>query len=261
MNRGQFFIDSDMEQAKCRRIMTSLETANETFSRHIGSNPYPGRGLVVGKAASGEAWQQVYFIMGRSPNSRNRQFAVDGSSLETQPFDPSKVEDPSLIIYEAMLESENRFLVSNGDQTRTLHDGLRRGESMRDALSCREREPDAPNYTPRITGMLDLQSGDASISLSVLKANKINPEFTDRHYFYPGAPSDGIGYGLTTYMGDGNPLPTFIGDPLLLPLKGSVEETLEAYWEVLDKDNRISLAIKEIALDGSSSRIVFKNKY
>ena len=241
--------------------MTSLETATETFNRHIGSNPYPGRGLVVGKSASGEAWQQVYFIMGRSPNSRNRQFAVEGSNLETQPFDPSKVEDPSLIIYHAMLETENSFLVSNGDQTRTLHDGLVGGGTMRSALSQREREPDAPNYTPRITGFLDLRGGEASIGLSVLKANKINPDLTDRHYFYPGVPSDGIGYGLTTYMGDGNPLPTFVGDPLLLPLKETAEETLEAYWGVLDEDNRISLAVKEIALDGSSSRIVFKNKY
>ena len=240
--------------------MTSLETATETLNRHIGTNPYPGRGLVVGKSASGEAWQQVYFIMGRSPNSRNRQFAVEGSSLETQPFDPSKVEDPSLIIYEAMLETENRFLVSNGDQTRTLHDGLEKGGTMRSSLSQREREPDAPNYTPRITGFLDLRGGEASIGLSVLKANKINPGFTDRHYF-PGVPNDGIGYGLTTYMGDGNPLPTFIGDPLLLPLKSTAEETLEVYWDALDKDNRISLAVKEIALDGSSSRIVFKNKY
>ena len=108
---------------------------------------------------------------------------------------------------------------------------------------------------------MDLRGGEASIGLSVLKANKINPDLTDRHYFYPGVPSDGIGYGLTTYMGDGNPLPTFVGDPLLLPLKETAEETLEAYWGVLDEDNRISLAVKEIALDGSSSRIVFKNKY
>lgn len=241
--------------------MAFFETATATFNRHIGSNPYPGRGLVIGKAASGAAWLQVYFIMGRSPNSRNRQFAIRGTTLETQPFDPSKVEDPSLIIYEAMLEWENRFLVSNGDQTRTLYQGLSDGGTMRSALSAREREPDAPNYTPRISGMLDLSANVPEIGLSILKANRIDPAYTDRHYYYPGVPGDGIGYGLTTYMGDGNPLPAFEGDPLLLPLKGTAEETLEAYWDVLDVDNRISLAVKEIALDGSSSRIVFKNKY
>jgi IMP cyclohydrolase len=160
-----------------------------------------------------------------------------------------------------MLEMENRFLVSNGDQTRTLYEGLARGGTMSSSLSRREREPDAPNYTPRITGLLDLSGEQASIGLSILKANRINPELTDRHYFYPDAPCDGIGYGLTTYMGDGNPLPTFEGDPLLLPLMGTAEETLEAYWNALDEDNRISLAVKEISLDGSSSRIVFKNKY
>ena len=255
------FIDSSTEQAKCSLFMDSFETASETLDRHIGSNPYPGRGLVVGKSASGEAWQQVYFIMGRSPNSRNRQFAIEGSNLETQPFDPSKVEDSSLIIYEAMLETGKRFLVSNGDQTRTLRDGLETGGTMRSALGQREREPDAPNYTPRITGLLDLHGAEASIGLSILKANKINPCLTDRHYFYPDVPGDGIGYGLTTYMGDGTPLPTFVGDPIFFPLKETAEETLETYWDALDKNNRISLAVKEVALDGSSSRIVFKNKY
>ncbi len=241
--------------------MASLEIATATFSNHIGTNPYPGRGLVVGKSANGDAWLQVYFIMGRSPNSRNRQFSIDGATLGTQPFDPSKVEDPSLIIYEAMLENDNRFLVSNGDQTRTLHEGLTSGKSMRVALAEREREPDAPNYTPRITGILDLSGDVPTVSLSILKANKIDAALTDRHFYYPDNPSNGIGYGLTTYMGDGNPLPTFIGDPLLLPLKATAEETLESYWNELDSDNRISLAVKEIALDGSSSRIVSKNKY
>ncbi len=241
--------------------MSPQELASETLKNHIGSNPYPGRGLVIGETSSGDVWLQVYFIMGRSPNSRNRQFAIEGSTLETQPFDPSKVEDPSLIIYEAMLELEKVFMVSNGDQTRTLCEGLVEGKSMRSALSVREREPDAPNYTPRITGLLDLSSDQPAIALSLLKANKIDPTNTDRHYFYPEVPAAGIGYGLTTYMGDGDPLPTFVGDPLLLPLGSTAEETLATYWEALDEDNRISLAVKEIASDGSSSRILVKNKY
>ncbi len=241
--------------------MTPVETASKTLENHIGANPYPGRGLVVGKSADGSHWQQIYFIMGRSPNSRNRQFAVQGSTLETQPFDVAKVEDPSLIIYEAMLEHDKTFLVSNGDQTRTLYSGLANGQSMEQALREREREPDAPNYTPRITGMLELSSQNPGISLSILKANKIDPTLTDRHYFFPSPPSNGIGYGLTTYMGDGNPLPTFVGDPLLLPIEATVEETLEKYWLALNLENRISLAVKEIALDGTTSRIVTVNKY
>lgn len=241
--------------------MSASQLATETLNSHIGSNPYPGRGLAIGLAANGDAWQQVYFIMGRSPNSRNRQFSVVGGTLETQPYDPSKVEDPSLIIYEAMLEAKDSYLVSNGDQTRTLCDGLMAGKSMREALAVREREPDAPNYTPRITGALDFSDTSPSIALSILKANKIDPAKTDRHYFYPALPGSGLAYGLTTYMGDGNPLPTFVGDPLILPLEATAESTLELYWNALDEDNRISIAVKEIAIDGSSSRIVSKNKY
>jgi len=241
--------------------MTPLEIASETLENHIAGNPYPGRGLVVGKSQDDSHWQQVYFIMGRSPNSRNRQFAFEAGVLETRPFDESKVEDPSLIIYEAMLECRKAFLVSNGDQTRTLHDGWDKGESMEKALSQREREPDAPNYTPRITGMLDFSKGTPEMGLSILKANKTDPDFTDRHYFFPSPPTPGIGYGLTTYMGDGNPLPTFVGDPLLLPIGATPEDTLDRYWNALDEDNRISIAVKEIAADGSASRIVIRNKY
>lgn len=241
--------------------MTPVEIAYKTLENHIGANPYPGRGLAIGKSADGSHWQQVYFIMGRSANSRNRQFAVKGTVLETRPFDLAKVEDPSLIIYEAMLEFEKAFLVSNGDQTRTLYAGLANGLSMKEALQKREREPDAPNYTPRITGMLDLSSQSPEISLSILKANKINPALTDRHYYYPDLPENGLGYGLTTYMRDGDPLPAFTGDPLILPIEATVEKTLEKYWTALNGDNRISLAVKEIAMDGSVSRIVTRNKY
>ncbi|MDQ8179645.1 IMP cyclohydrolase [Pelagicoccus sp. SDUM812005] len=241
--------------------MSASEIASATLQSHVAGNPYPGRGLVIGKSASGDAWQQVYWIMGRSPNSRNRQFSLEGATLSTEPFDPSKVEDPSLIIYEAMLELPGQFLVSNGDQTRTLCDGLAAGKTAKEALSTRDREPDAPNYTPRITGQLDLTGDSPEIGLSILKANKIDPKYSDRHYYYPQEPANGIGYGLTTYMGDGNPLPTFNVDPLLLPIAATPEETLELYWSALDEDNRISLAVKEIALDGSSSRVVLRNKY
>lgn len=241
--------------------MNVQELASANLQNHVAGNPYPGRGLIIGKSASGDAWQQVYWIMGRSPNSRNRQFSMDGGVLKTEPFDASKVEDPSLIIYEAMLELDGKFLVSNGDQTRTLFEGLSAGKSMKDSLVTRDREPDAPNYTPRITGMLDLGGATPEIGLSILKANKIDPAFSDRHYYFPQESTAGIGYGLTTYMGDGNPLPTFVGDPLLFPLAATAEETLDTYWNALDDDNKISVAVKTIALDGSSSSIVMRNKY
>jgi len=155
--------------------MSALTTAHATLNSRLARNPYPGRGLVLGKSANGDAWQQVYWIMGRSPNSRNRQFALKGSTLRTEPYDPAKVEDPSLIIYEAMLELPGKYLVSNGDQTRTLCDGLKAGLSMREALALREREPDAPNYTPRITGMLDLAGETPEVALSIIKPCKIDP--------------------------------------------------------------------------------------
>lgn len=256
-----FFIEPLYWEIKCRLQMTSLEIASETLENHIAANPYPGRGLIVGKSLDDSHWQLVYFIMGRSPNSRNRQFAFEGGTLETRPFDESKVEDSSLIIYEAMLEFEKAFFVSNGDQTRTLHDGWTKGESMKEALGQREREPDAPNYTPRITGMVDFSKTSPEIGLSILKANKIDPQYTDQHCYFPSPPSAGVGYGLTTYMGDGNPLPTFLGDPLLLPIEATPEDTLERYWKALDEDNRISIAVKKIASDGSSSSIVIRNKY
>lgn len=241
--------------------MESREQAFDNLKKRIGENPYPGRGLVIGRSLNGGSWQQVYFIMGRSSNSRNRQFKVDGGSLETQPFAASKVEDPSLIIYEAMLELDGKFLVSNGDQTRTAFEGLRAGRSLREALSGREREPDAPNYTPRITGMLDVGGDEVSITLSILKANRRDPTDTDRWYYYPSPPRAGEGYALTTYMSDGNPLPSFEGDPLVLPMQSNPEETLELYWDALDTDNRISLAVKEISATGDASRIIIRNKY
>ena len=160
-----------------------------------------------------------------------------------------------------MLELDGKFLVSNGDQTRTAFEGLRGGKSLREALSGREREPDTPNYTPRITGMLDVGGDEVSIALSILKANRRDPTDTDRWYYYPSPPRAGEGYALTTYMSDGNPLPSFEGDPLVLPVQSNPEETLELYWDALDTDNRISLAVKEISSTGDASRIIIRNKY
>lgn len=240
--------------------MTSHERAKANFESHLERNPYPGRGLVVGRSSEDDAWLFVYFIMGRSTHSRNRRFVVEGSTLRTEPVDLSLVDDPSLIIYEAMLDGDSTYLVTNGDQTRTVHDALAAGGSFDSALATREREPDAPNYTPRISALLDLRDGQPSFALSILKANSLDPSLTDRTTFRPAPPPAGLGWLLTTYAGDGSPLPSFSGDPLAVPCAGSPAEILETYWKALDGDNRISLAVKHIA-DSGEATLTIKNRY
>lgn len=235
--------------------------AGEAFASHLARNRYPGRGLVVGRAPDG-AWLQVYWIMGRSPNSRNRVFVAEGATLRTEPFDASQVEDPSLILYEAMRESaDGRYVVSNGDQTRTLVEALDAGGSAEDALDAREREPDAPNYTPRIAAVLDLRGAEPRLLLSLLKASPADPARTDRFHYRPAPPPPGLGLGLTTYRGDGSPLPPFVGEPLWLPLAGGPEAVLEAYWAALDAENRVALAVKAIPASGGPGRIVLRNRH
>lgn len=234
--------------------------AKSAFLRRLEQNPYPGRGLVIGRASDG-AWLQVYWIMGRSPNSRNRVFVAEGGTLRTEPFDASAVEDPSLILYEAMLELPGLYLVSNGDQTRTASDALAAGGSFEEALETREREPDAPNYTPRISGLLDLREREPRLALSILRANPVDPERTDRCAWRPAPPPPGLGLGLTTYAGDGSPLPPFRGDPLWLPLEGDPEAVLERYWEALDADNRVALAVKRVPALGGPSELRLRNAH
>ena len=238
-----------------------LDRAESAFSRQLVQNAYPGRGLVLGRSEDGEAWLQLYWIMGRSANSRNRVFVADAVTLRTEPFDASALEDPSLILYDAMSELRQVYLVSNGDQTRTLCDTLGRGGSFEDALSTREREPDAPNFTPRISGMIDLRGTAPAFALSVLKANRADSARTDRHTFRPAPPPPGLGLGLTTYRGDGTPLPSFEGEPLWLPLAGSPEAVLARYWDALAGENRVSLALKCIPLRGGAGSLLIRNRH
>jgi len=244
--------------------MHSIAQTNYTS---LQQNPYPGRGLVIGRSDR-EAWIMLYWIMGRSAQSRNRRFVAEDGRLRTEPVDPGLVKDPSLIIYDAMLDLPGKHLVSNGDQTRTIYQALQVGGTFDGALATREREPDAPNYTPRISGMLalDCQPGaphpaaaQACIALNILKANPLDPVYTDRITYYPALPQAGYGFGLTTYTGDGAPLPSFSGDPLLLPLVGSAEEILETYWNALNTENRIALAVKEISAQGM--RLLVRNRF
>lgn len=235
--------------------------AQATFENHIRNNPYPGRGLVVGRDDR-NGFVFIYWIMGRSQNSRNRRFAIlPGGTLRTEPVDPALVEDPRLIIYEAMLELPHVHLVSNGDQTTTLQRMIDGGATFEAALATREREPDAPNYTPRISGMLDFRQGDPLLALNILKAAPHGPEHTNRFTYRPALPPAGLGYGITTYMGDGNPLPSFSGEPLLLPCTGSPEELLSSYFDALNADNRISVAVKRMAITGQTTDLVVRNRY
>lgn len=223
----------------------------QNFARHIASNRYPGRGLVIGRSADGDAWLVLYWIMGRSDSSRNRRFVIEGPVLRTEPVDPARLDAPELIIYPAMLELPGTYIVANGDQSRTIYDALRDGGTFESALATREREPDAPNYTPRVSGMLDL-NGTPTVSLSVLRANPADPAQTDRLTYRPDPPPPGRGLCLTTYMGDGEPLSGFSGDPLVMPLEGGAEEVMGSYWNALDIENRVAIALKSVTRDGGS---------
>lgn len=244
-------------------MMNASAIATQNFDTHLRHNPYPGRGLVIGNSSSSDAWFIIYWIMGRSTQSRNRRFVAAEGTLRTEPVDASLLADSSLIIYEAMLELPGIYLVSNGDQTRTLYHELQSGGSFDSALATREHEPDTPHYTPRINGMLDFRSSlpTPTITLGILKANPANPELTDRFTYRPALPPAGFGVGLTTYRGDGTPLPSFQGDPLLLPCKGSSDEVLHTYWDALNAENRIAIAVKQISLHSGERDLRVLNRF
>jgi IMP cyclohydrolase len=239
--------------------MDAAHIATHNFETHLHQNPYPGRGLVVGRATVEQGWVMLYWIMGRSAHSRNRRFVVEDGTLRTAPVDPQLVSDASLIIYDAMLELPGIYLVSNGEQTRTLYETLSAHGSFETAMAQREREPDAPHYTPRISAMLALTP--PQVTLSILKANPIDPACTDRYIYRPALPVQGLGVGLTTYRGDGHPLPSFTGEPLLLPCAGSPQDLLDTYWQALDANNRVALAVKYIPAQGGVGSIMVRNRY
>jgi IMP cyclohydrolase len=240
-------------------VMDSTQFAETQFAEHLQQNPYPGRGLVIGRTAA-DGWVQIYWIMGRSARSQNRRFVINHGTLRTEARDPTIIPGPSLIIYEAMLESPGQYLVGNGDHTRTLTDTLQAGGTFEDALLQREREPDAPHYTPRIMGLLTFEDRTARVVLGILKVNPANPVLTDRFSYRPAPPPVGFGVGLTTYTGDGTPLPSFRGDPLLLPCHGSVEAILHRYWDALNPAYRIAIAVKTIMPDRRTSTIIVKER-
>lgn len=241
------------------QVMDAVSLAEQNFTQHLRQNTYPGRGLVIGRSSVDNGWMMLYWIMGRSAQSRNRHFVAAGGTLRTAPVDPQLVIDPSLIIYEAMLELPGIYLVSNGAQTRTLYETLGAGGTFAQALAPWHYEPDPPNYTPRISAMLVL--AEAQVTLSILKANPLDQTRTDRFLYQPAVPTPGLGVGLTTYRGDGNPVPSFAGEPLIVPCAGSPEALLDLYWDALDASNRVALAVKHIPAHGGEGHLLVRNRY
>ena len=203
----------------------------------ITGNPYVGRGILIGKTPDGRQAVTAYFIMGRSDNSRNRVFVERDGALYTEPFDPSRVKDPSLIIYAALRQYENKLIVTNGDQTDTVYEGLQAGKSFSEALMSRCFEPDGPNFTPRISGMLTFGDGDFTYELSILKS--IDAEGSDcARYTFSYPAKAGLGHFIHTYVTDGNPLPTFQGEPERVQMLDDIDEFSETLWNALDENNR-----------------------
>ena len=227
----------------------------------INGNPYVGRGIVIGKTADGKKAAAAYFIMGRSANSRNRVFTIKEGEIFTEPFDVSKVEDPSLIIYAAIRSFENKLIVTNGDQTDTIYDGLKAGKSFSQALTAREFEPDAPNLTPRISGMLSFADNDFSYEMSILKSADAEGSACNR-YSFSFAALKGLGHFIHTYVTDGNPIPTFQGEPERVAIPDCIDCFTSSIWENLDENNKISLYTRYIDLETGSyeERLINKNK-
>ena len=226
----------------------------------IASTSYPGRGIVIGKSADGSKAVIAYFIMGRSENSRNRVFAETEDGIKTQAFDPSKLVDPSLIIYSPVRVLGNKTIVTNGDQTDTVYDLMNEGQTFEQSLTTREFEPDGPNYTPRISGIVECENGKMNYAMSILKSADGNPGCCERYTF---TYDNGLCRFIHTYMSDGNPLPSFEGEPTLVEIgNDDIDTFAEKIWNSLNEDNKVSLFVRyiDIASNKAESRIINKNK-
>ena len=227
----------------------------------LKANAYPGRGIVIGRNEDGTKAVTAYFIMGRSVNSRNRVFTATEDGIKTEAFDPSKLSDPHLIIYSPVRVLGNKTIVTNGDQTDTIYDLMDKQCTFEQSLRGREFEDDAPNYTPRISGIMHIENGTYNYAMSILKSADGNPESTERHTFTYSNPLPGVGRFLHTYMGDGSPLPSFEGEPEKVAISGNIDEFTDKIWNCHNEDNKVSLFVRFINIsDGSyETRIVNKN--
>lgn len=233
-----------------------------SLEQELKGNAYPGRGIVIGRTADGTKAVTAYFIMGRSENSRNRVFVEDGEGIRTQAFDPSKLTDPSLIIYAPVRVLGNKTIVTNGDQTDTIYECMDKQMTFEQSLRSREFEPDAPNYTPRISGIMHVEGGNYNYAMSILKSNNGNPDSCHRYTFAYENPANGEGHFIHTYMCDENPLPSFEGEPKLVEIPDDMEAFTEMLWNSLNEENKVSLFVRyiDIATGTYETKIVNKNK-
>ena len=234
--------------------------ATPSFKETVAGNTYPGRGIVIGKSADGRKAVVAYFIMGRSENSRNRVFIEQGEEVVIHPFDPSKVKDPSLIIYSPIRVIDNKLIVTNGDQTDTVYEFLRQGRGFSEALETRCFEPDAPNFTPRISGMLTFDEGDFTYLMSILKS--VDEEGSDCQRFTFAYPSKaGLGHFLHTYVRDGSPIPSFQGEPERVAIPDDIDAFTSEIWDSLDENNRVSLYVRyiDLASGEAANRMINRN--
>jgi len=229
--------------------------------KELSSTTYPGRGIIIGKSADSKYAVTAYFIMGRSVNSRNRVFVEDGAGIRTEAFDPSKLSDPSLIIYAPVKILGNQTIVTNGDQTDTVYDLMSKGQTFEESLRTREFEPDGPNYTPRISGIMTVEDEKYSYTMSILKSNNGNPEACNRYTFSYENPIAGEGHFIHTYMNDGDPLPSYEGEPTLVNISGDIDAFTKQVWTSLNEDNKVSLFTRFIDIKSGKyeTRIINKN--
>ncbi len=227
----------------------------------LKNNSYPGRGIVVGKSSDGKCAVTAYFIMGRSVNSRNRVFVPDGEGIRTEAFDPSKLVDPSLIIYAPVRVLGTKTIVTNGDQTDTVYELMNQGKTFEEALRTREFEPDAPNYTPRISAVMEIENGKYEYSMSILKSANGDGSSCRRYTFSYENPIAGQGHFIHTYKCDGNPLPSFYGEPEEVVIDKDIDDFTNMVWNALNEDNKVSLFVRyiDIATGKYDTRIVNKN--
>lgn len=249
------YLISDGTESEAFMTLLSLE-------QELRSNSYPGRGIIIGRTPDGARAVTAYFIMGRSQNSRNRIFVEDGNGIRTQAYDPSKLEDPSLIIYAPVRVLGNKTIVTNGDQTDTIYEGMDHQMTFEQSLRRREFEPDAPNYTPRISGILHTESGHYNYAMSILKSNCGNPDSCHRYTFAYENPRPGEGHFIHTYMQDGDPLPSFEGEPKLISVPDDMDAFADLLWTNLNEENKVSLFVRyiDIATGTWKSRIINKNQ-
>ena len=234
----------------------------QSLAAELSTTTYPGRGIVIGQSQDGKYAVTAYFIMGRSVNSRNRVFVEDGQGIRTQAFDPSKLSDPSLIIYAPVRVLGKDTIVTNGDQTDTIYEGMKAGKSFEQSLRVRKFEPDEPNYTPRISGVMHIEDGQFEYAMSILKSDDGDPDCCNRYTFTYDNPKNGEGRFIHTYMQDGDPLPSFEGEPTKVDITGDIDSFTNLVWDNLNEDNKVSLFVRfiEIRTGKTETRIVNKNK-